>query len=148
VALARGALVVEDIRRSPPAEEPRPGQDSERLRWIKKRTTPRDLLVVMRGTDLAFLLDRPSVYFTRSPEMTPMTRERLGALLQDACPRYERVFLVFNRYGGYEQSWRRGYGDMVTDIALGRLAPYPEVEGEEARFADGTVFRLRCPPRR
>ena len=54
-----------------------------------------------------------------------MTRERLGALLQDACPRYERVFLVFNRYGGYEQSWRRGYGDMVTDIALGRLASSP-----------------------
>ena len=67
-----------------------------------------------------------------------------GALLEDACPRYERVFLVFNRYGGHEASWRRGYGDMVTDLALGRLAPYPEVEAEEARFVDGTVFRLHC----
>jgi hypothetical protein len=147
VALVRGGLVVDRIRKTPPAEEPRPGQDSERLRWVKKRTTSKDLLVVMRGTDLAFLLDRPSLYFTRSPEMTPMTREALGALLEDACPRYERVFLVFNRYLGYEKSWRQGYGDLVTDLALGRLEAYPEVK-EEARFTDGSIYRLRCPGRR
>jgi hypothetical protein len=147
LVLLRGGLLVDRIRNTPPAEEPRPGQDSERLRWVKKKTTARDLLVVMRGTDLAFLLDRPSLYFTRRPEMTPMTREALGVLLEDACPRYERVFLVFNRYLGYEKSWRQGYGDLVTDLAIGRLEAYPEVE-EEARFADGSVFRVRCPGRR
>jgi hypothetical protein len=136
---------VDRIRRLPPAEDPRPGQDSERLRFIKKRTTERDLLIVMRGTDLAFLLDRPSLYFTRRPEMTPMTREALGALLHDACPRYERVFLVFNKYRGHQKSWRAGYGDFVVDLAQGRVAPYPEIE-EAIPLADGTIFRLRCLP--
>jgi hypothetical protein len=144
VAVVRGSHFVERTLHLPPAEEPRPGQESERLRFIKKKTTLRDLLVVMRGTDLAFLLDRPSLYFTRRPEMTPMTREALGALLLDACPRYERVFLVFNRYGGREKSWREGYGDFVVDLATGRTAAYPEIE-ETIPLADGTVFRLRCP---
>ena len=144
VAVVRGGQFVDWVRRLPPAEEPRPGQTSERLRFIKKQTTERDLLIVMRGTDLAFFLDRPSLYFTRRPEMTPMTREGLQSLLADACPRYERVFLVFNRYSGYQKSWREGYGDFVVDLALGRLAPYPEVE-ETIPLADGTVFSLRCP---
>jgi hypothetical protein len=147
IALIRGGLLADRIRSTPPAQAPRPGQTSERLRFVKKRTTPRDLLIVMRGTDLAFLLDRPSVYFTRRPEMSPVTREDLRALLADACPRYERVFLVFNKYRGHEASWRRGYGDLVTDLALGRLEPYPEVE-EAIPLADGTVFRLRCLERR
>jgi 4-amino-4-deoxy-L-arabinose transferase-like glycosyltransferase len=144
VAAFRGGFFVERVRHLPPAQEPRPGQDSERLRFIKKKTTERDLLIVMRGTDLAFLLDRPSLYFTRRPEMTPMTREALGILLQDACPRFERIFLVFNRYGGDEESWREGYGDFVVDLALGRTARYPEIE-ETIPLADGLIFRLRCP---
>jgi hypothetical protein len=104
----------------------------------------RDLVIAQRGTDIAFFLGRSSLYFTKQPEMAPVTRDALRALLTDACPRYERIFLVLLKYRGNERSWQRGYGPFVTDLVTGRTADYPEVV-PEAELRDGTVFRLVCP---
>ena len=145
IALVRGGLVVDRIRAVKAADDPRPGQDSERLHWVKKETGPRDFLIVQRGTDIAFFLGRASLYFTKQPEMAPVTRDDLRRLAEDACPRFERIFLVLQKYRGNEESWRSGYGPFVTDIAAGRTAAYPEVV-EEAQLRDGAVFRLVCPP--
>jgi 4-amino-4-deoxy-L-arabinose transferase-like glycosyltransferase len=144
VVLFRGGSIVERGRRVSPADDPRPGQDSERLRWVKKQTGPRDLVIAQRGTDIAFFLGRSSLYFTKQPEMAPVTRDALRALVADACPRYERIFLVLLKYRGNERSWQRGYGPFVTDLVTGRTADYPEVV-PEAELRDGTVFRLVCP---
>ena len=143
--MVRGGLVVDHIRAVREADDPRPGQDSERLHWVKKMTGPRDLLIAQRGTDIAFLLGRASLYFTKQPEMAPVTRDDFRLLREDACPRYLRIFLVLQKYRGNEESWRSGYGPFVTDLATGRLAGYPEVV-EEAQLRDGAVFRLACPP--
>ena len=145
VAVIRGGLVVDRIRAVKEAEDPRPGQDSERLHWVKKMTGPRDLLVVQRGTDIAFLLGRGSLYFTKQPEMAPVTRDDFRLLREDACPRYLRIFLVLQKYRGNEESWRAGYGPFITDLATGRIAGYSEVM-EEAQFRDGAIFRLACRP--
>lgn len=129
-----------------PVHMARPAGPSARRRWVKTHVTERDLIVGQRCGDLAFLQGRPCLYFSRYPEMLPVTWADLLAIRGEACGRYENVYLLLFKEDADEARWARDYGPFIADLAYGRLSGYPGIT-ELARLEDGSAFGVACPGR-
>lgn len=141
--LGRGAILAKAIHETTPVARRPNAAASERRRWIKRHTTPDDLIIGQRCTDLPFYLGRPCLHFSQAPEMRHVTRDDIHRALVEACPRYRAIYLVLQKDCRSHDDWRERYGDYITDLYFGRHESDPNVT-EVARLEDGVVFELSC----
>lgn len=118
---------------------------SQRLTWVASHTTARDLVVGDDTLDIPFLFGpRDAITFATYPYTERVEYAKLQAYLDRHCARYEHIYLVLRRRFESEDDWRRGYGQVIADLALGRAQAWPGAR-PLATLDDGTVFELPCP---
>jgi hypothetical protein len=139
-ALAMSGRICFTMVRTKPAGRRYALRSSERLRWIKKWTTPSDLIIAERGNDLAFYLDRPSLYFTGYPEMRYVTEKDVRDILTRACPRYANVYMIMRRRRFSIADWRERYGECIADLLSGST----RLVAQATLLQDAIVLRLDC----
>jgi len=142
-----GSRVGEEIsktQRTPPYSQERAIASSARLSWIREHTTPDDLIIGDDTVDLPFYLDRDrAVSFSPYPISDYMTYTNVMKLAEKHGRGGSGVYLVLHDWGP-QDTWRRLFGDFVTDLVLNRLEAYPGITLRE-RVADGYVFQIRGP---
>jgi hypothetical protein len=120
--------------------------DSERLSWIARSTTPRDLIIGIDTVDVPFYFRYP-VAISFSP--FPYTDYAHYDTIIDYCRRHradhDRMYFIWQGYGeAGEASLKRAYGPFVTNLVMNRMEDYPGIVFRK-QLNDGYVFEIRPP---
>jgi len=120
---------------------------SERLTWIARNTTDRDVIIGDSLMDLpAYRGPRRCLsFFPLEGAEYQLTRENLADFLKPRIGRVDRAYIVLRRVTytepSYEPQWRRYCGDFITDLVYGRADRYPGIR-PLANLKDGFVFEV------
>ena len=117
---------------------------SERLDWIEKNTSDRDLIIGDDTMDIPFYLQRTStISFSPYPTSDYPTYNGIVAYSRRHCNEYRDIYLVLRTYSPDKQTWTRSYGDFFADLAFSRIESYPQI-ALVAHLSDATVFKIQC----
>jgi len=120
--------------------------DSERLSWIARNTTPRDLIIGIDTVDVPFYFRYSvAVSFSPFPYTSHARYDTIMAYCRKHRAEHDRMYFIWHGYGEIgEASLRRAYGPFVADLAMRRLEDYPGIVFRR-QLKDGSVLELRPP---
>ncbi len=117
---------------------------SERLSWIEKNVSAKDLVIGDDVVDVPFLFNRAATLsFSPFPYTDYPTYEKIMAYVQKHCPDYEHVYVVLKSNSASEEDWRLFFGDFFADLSFGHTSLYPGIAVVQ-RLNDGSVFQIPC----
>jgi 4-amino-4-deoxy-L-arabinose transferase-like glycosyltransferase len=119
-------------------------RNSDRLTWIAKNTSEHDLIIGNNTMDLPFFLNREfTVSFSPYPYTDYANYEKLMAYCRNHCGDYPNMYLVISTRSEPESTWKKDYGDFVTDLVFGHTESYPNLTLLE-QLRDAVIFKIRC----
>lgn len=129
---------------APPIDHMQALTRSERLQWLSRHTTERDLIIGDDAMYVPFYLRRYAVSFSPYPYSRHPERDQLLALVNDRTARFERHFLVLRDRFQHRDEWERAYGTFIADLMSGHLTG--GTFRLRARLRDATVFEIVRDP--
>ena len=119
-------------------------RNSERLSWIAKHTSEKDLIIGDDVVDIPFFFNRGSTLsFSPFPYTDYPTYEKIMAYAQRYCRYYDNIYLVIRRNAASEEDWRFYFGDFFADLVFGYARNYRGITVVQP-LSDGTVFQIEC----
>lgn len=116
---------------------------SERLTWVERHTTDRDLVIGNDAVDVPFYFGRDAgVSFSPYPYTDYPAYDSLVAFSRRHCDEYGHIYLLVTGSGRPDAD-RRMFGPFIGDLASGQLREYPALTLVD-RLSDGYAFEFRC----
>lgn len=130
---------------------------SERLSWVERQTTERDLIIGDGTVDIVFYFERKAaISFSPFPEADVPEYNKFLAFCKKHCDEYENVYFIVRprdhlishapdmqdaKPEDQEINMKHAYGTFITDIMYGKLHQYPAVSFL-TRLNDADVFKF------
>jgi len=129
--------------RTPAYDPARAIAASERLTWVRDRTSAADLIIGEDTVDIPFYLHRPAaISYSPYPYTEALTYEKTLALCRRYRGTYSRILLLVRAHDG-GPTWLRREGAFVADAAAGELSQYPAL-APLALLRDGRALQVTC----
>ena len=131
---------------APPLDFEKIVQSSERLSWIAKHTTERDLIIGYDVVEIPFLLNRPSTFsFSPLPWSDPPTYDKVMSYARRHCDSYENIYIVIKAppYPASEEDWRSYFGLFFADLVAGGEDHYDGIK-RVADLNEALIFQIDC----
>lgn len=119
---------------------------SERLSWIAKHTTDKDLIIGENTVDIPFYFEnRKAVTFYPYPYTVYLTYPTLIGFIANNCSRYQNIYLILIKYPIEKDYYGHLYrfGQFITDLRLGNISKYPKII-LVATLKNIYVFKISC----
>ena len=100
--------------------------ESSRIKWLRKNTTPEDLILGDNTVDVALLRGNDSVSFSAVPYTYNLQYEPLSRYLSRHCAEYPKVYMVIQNliHKNYELDLK--YGSFIADLLNKDYSHYKE----------------------
>jgi hypothetical protein len=132
---------------------------SERLTWVAKNTSDRDLIIGDGTVDFAFYFARPSVIsFSPYPEAIVPEYNKIIVFCNNNCKKHENIYLIVRppEYlisrapdmqdadpNDLRANLKQAYGTFISDILFGEMHKYPAITFLE-RLSDAHIYKIAC----
>jgi hypothetical protein len=117
---------------------------SERLSWVAKHTTNRDLVIGDDTVDIPFLLARKCVIsFSPYPYSDYLEYNTTMTYVCKHADKYDQVYLVLRKRFNSKDTWQKSYGAFISDIVHGNMEKYPGII-QITSLSDGYIFEVQC----
>jgi hypothetical protein len=119
---------------------------SDRLSWIARQTTDRDLIIGDDTMDVPFYLGRDAaVSFSPYPHTVFFTYPVLSQFADRNCARYQHLYLILRSYSEWTyKDQLHLFGRFISDLKFGNAGSYPRVKPVTV-LSDAFVFQVTCP---
>jgi hypothetical protein len=120
--------------------------ETERLRWVARNASTRDLIIGNQTYDIPYYLPRrPVINYSPYPYSVQPGYADILTLSHHRCKEYERLLLVLHVPAKKEHAaFRNQYGEFFSDLAGHGFGRYPRLI-PMVFLKDARVFRIQCP---